>query len=301
MPAKGQKINRRRFIPNAKPGYQGVTVADPVITALAAKAPKAKTPLPPADDSPPKAPSILAAAIEASGDAPQPIFAPKGILAIERLGDTDHLADDFTLFTPEQRKFWKGAKARHRRITDDDKRKFVQELSRLPSVAAAAKSSGFAIRTWYCLRTRDPGFKAEWDSAIEAGVPVVEHAAMVRAFHGVERPIFQNGQRVGSELVMSDRLAEVLLRSYKPEKYSEKLMVAGQVNGTINHVHHLSPALEALAGKVLELGAPTIEGTALPTDQPPDLVAAVMGRLTGPPKPLDVVTVDHNTANNEGE
>jgi len=299
-PKKKRTIKKRpRRVPNPQPGFEGYRLADPVLADLASKAPRKPVEAsqaleqPAPDRKPPLSATILASAAEAE---PTPdYFVPKGILAIEHLGDTKHLADDFTTFTPEQRKFWRGAKNKHRRIKDADKRAFIDELNRLPSVAGAAKKSGFTVRSWYCLRARDKSFAAEWDAAIEAGIPALEHAAMVRAFHGVERPIFQNGQRVGSELVMSDRLAEVLLRAHKPERYSEKLMVAGQVNGTVRHVHELSPATADLVRSIAGMGAPkVVDGTAERVNVPAistaaGLVEQMLGKAAGAQKAQDVV------------
>lgn len=245
---KPRRRNRKRprRIPNAAPGLERATVPDE--------------------------PRAIAQNIAAPDD-PAP-YVPKGILAIENLRSESELAEDVTGLTPQQRRWWRHG-GRTRRIKPEDKAKFLASLSRLPSVAAAAQSSGFTVRSWYCLRARDAAFAAEWDAAIDAGVPKLEHAAMIRAFHGTERPIFQNGKHVASELVVSDRLAEVLLRAHRPERYSEKLMVAGQVNGTVRHVHELAPATADLVRSIAGVGAPAIvDGTAEKVSEPRQITAA---------------------------
>ena len=110
---------------------------------------------------------------------------------------------------------------------------------------------------------------------------------------------------------MIDRLAEVLLRTHKPERYSEKLMVAGQVNGRVDHVHHLAPATVELVRSIAGVGAPAaIDGAAEKVGEPRQITAAgivseMLGRggreATKASDPQDVAMSSATKPGDEGE
>lgn len=213
------------------------------------------------------------------------------------------LAEDLSGLDAKQRRYWKGAAARYRRMDAAAKAKFIKALAQWPDLQAAATSAGFTVRSFQYQRARDPAFAAAWEDALKASLPAVERAARIRAFEGTLEPIVQNGRVVAHRRVYSDRLAELTLRKLDPAGYSEKMMVSQQVNGTINHVHSLSPALQALAEKVTGLGAPVIEARRVdePSRAPADLVAEIVGRRIEAPKPQDVVPEPVNQGDDPAE
>lgn len=230
QPKKKRTIKKRpRRIPNARPGFEALAIPDE--------------------------PRPIAPGVALDGNAvvvAQPYIPPAPVI-LGTLGSD--LAEDLTGLTPKQRRWWKGAASRHKRIDDAAKARYLASLAQWPDFAMAAASGGFSARSFELLRAREPEFDAAAKAAARSSVPKVEHAARLRAFEGTLDPIVQNGQVVAYRRVFSDRLAELTLRKLDPEGYSEKLMVAGQVNGTVHHVHHLSPALESLAGKMLGIGS----------------------------------------------
>ena len=270
---KRRNKRRARRIPNARPGFEAHSVPDE-------------------PNKPP--PAVLAAGVTFDGHAVTIAADPPEVdrdqaqarAVPSALSIPKRSHEDITGLTPRQRKWWRHGSGKHRRITDAHKRKFLASLAKFPDVVTAAACTGFTRRSWQFLRARDPEFAAEWDAAIKAGLPVLERAMMVRGFEGTLEPVTGNGQVIAYKRVYSDRMAELIARKYDPQSFSEKLMVAGHVNGTVHHVHHLSPALETLAGRMLGLSAdPAASSPALPAP-----VAAGVGSLLQQLKPQDVAS-----------
>lgn len=88
-------------------------------------------------------------------------------------------------------------------MTDNRKKKFLEELSKAQSVSAAARSCAVSRTALYNLRENDSEFAAAWDDAIEQGVDALEDEAVRRA------------------LSSSDTLMIFLLKGARPEKYRE--------------------------------------------------------------------------------
>lgn len=198
---------------------------------------------------------------------------------------------------------WARYGQRVRPITDEAKAAFLRSLQRVPNVADAARASGWSIRSWFRVRERDPAFAKAWADAVRAGVQVIEAIAAKRAFEGVDEPVYQQGVLVGYKRVFSDRMAELLLRAHDPARFSEKVMVAGNVSATLKVEHSLSPALEEMFKRVVgergsgqAIAAPTVEATAeLVSSTPADLVnAAMVGRAKSKALTQDVAVVGRN-------
>ena len=100
---------------------------------------------------------------------------------------------------------------------------FIDVLRASPNVSAAARAAGIARQTAYEARETDPGFKAEWDDAIEESVDELEAAAFTRA-KGIEIPIVnKQGEIVGHRVEASDPLAIFLLKAHRRVKYGTKI------------------------------------------------------------------------------
>lgn len=97
---------------------------------------------------------------------------------------------------------------------------------------AAAKITRTTYHRW---RQANPEFAARADEAISVGFGALEAAAMKRAFEGWERPIYHQGEQVGSETLYSDRLAEFMLKVNGPDKYriTNKNEVSGPNGGPV--------------------------------------------------------------------
>lgn len=106
-------------------------------------------------------------------------------------------------FTP-----WRGRNHNPRGWTAARQLGFIRTLTRCGSARAAAASVGKSVRSAYLLRDK-PGaasFAAAWDQAAIAGRSNAIQAAIERALHGEEVPVFRRGRRVGTQVKHNDRL-----------------------------------------------------------------------------------------------
>lgn len=74
----------------------------------------------------------------------------------------------------------------------------------------------------YSLKAQDPVFAKRLEEAKDLGVAAWEDEATRRAFHGWDKPVYQQGLQVGVEKMYSDPLAMFLLKGAKPDKYKER-------------------------------------------------------------------------------
>lgn len=90
---------------------------------------------------------------------------------------------------------------------------FLRALAGTHNVAEAARSVGMSRQSAYRLRARLKGqpFDIAWEAAFQHGYDALHQAALERALHGVEVPVFHNGQQVGSYRKYDERLTCFLL------------------------------------------------------------------------------------------
>jgi hypothetical protein len=103
---------------------------------------------------------------------------------------------------------------------------FLHHLGRTGSVTLAAARAGLKRRMLYRLKAADEGFAGRWDEALNLGVERLQDDAMRRALEGTERPVYRNGQKVGSVQQFDNRLLQFLLKAHRPETYSERAKAA---------------------------------------------------------------------------
>ena len=96
----------------------------------------------------------------------------------------------------------------HARMAD-----FLRALVASHSVAEAARSVGMSRQSAYRLRARLKGqpFDIAWEAAFQHGYDELAQAALERALHGTEVPVFQKGELVGSYRRYDERLTCFLL------------------------------------------------------------------------------------------
>jgi hypothetical protein len=97
---------------------------------------------------------------------------------------------------------------------------FLAELAHGASVTAAAEYAGVSRAMVFRWRRDDPEFAQRWDEAVQMGVDRLEDEAHRRAVHGVARPVYQGGARVGEIREYSDTLLLAILRGKRPEVYA---------------------------------------------------------------------------------
>lgn len=134
---------------------------------------------------------------------------------------------------------------------------FLSAYSELALISPAAKAADVSHSTVLAWEKGDPAFAAQMQVAREEAYDKLEREAMRRATQGVERPVFQGGQWVGSEQVYSDTLMTLLLKGNRPRKFRENISaeLSGVNGGAIEHQQvftDLDDHERAVLRKVLE-------------------------------------------------
>lgn len=90
---------------------------------------------------------------------------------------------------------------------------FLRMLAATHNVAEAARSVGMSRQSAYRLRARLKGqpFDIAWEAAFQHAYDELAQVALDRALHGVEVPVFHNGEQVGSYRRYDERLTCFLL------------------------------------------------------------------------------------------
>jgi hypothetical protein len=108
------------------------------------------------------------------------------------------------------------------RRTSTREAEFLDALAAGWSVKKAAEAIGIARRTAYDWKKENEDFAKRWDDAAEAGTDLLEDEAVRRAVEGVPRPVFYQGQIVGSIQEYSDFLLMAQLKARRRKKYSDR-------------------------------------------------------------------------------
>ena len=90
------------------------------------------------------------------------------------------------------------------------------------NVARACARSRFSRNAAYQWRAADPGFARKWAAAVEMGTDALEDEAVRRAHEGTERPVYHQGEQVGTVRVYSDTLMILMLKARRPNRYKER-------------------------------------------------------------------------------
>lgn len=104
---------------------------------------------------------------------------------------------------------------------------FLADFAVYGNVSQAARVAKVTRQTVYAHREADPEFLAAMDDAQEQASDVLELEARRRAVEGVQKPVFQRGELVGTIREYSDTLLVVLLKANRPDKFKER--------GTMEH------------------------------------------------------------------
>jgi hypothetical protein len=111
--------------------------------------------------------------------------------------------------------------------TPEKETAFMVALSETCNVTRACKAVGIARQTAYDRYEADAEFKKRWDKAKALGVEAVEDECHRRAYEGLDKPVFYQGEVCGTIREYSDTLAIFLLKAHKPEKYRERYEHSG--------------------------------------------------------------------------
>lgn len=140
-------------------------------------------------------------------------LAPAPVAAEPALADTPLPALTSTDGTPHPR---------HDAITPERQRVFLEAFAATGSVTEAARQAGASRQAFYTLRHREPTgpFATAWESASDRATHRLADVAYERAIEGVEEPVFQRGEQVGTRRRYNDRLLMALLRVRNPAHYA---------------------------------------------------------------------------------
>lgn len=120
-------------------------------------------------------------------------------------------------------------------IVHPKKRAFLLAYAQLGTITHAARAAQIARRTHYdwLEEVDEEGkpteqaerYRAALDDAHQQGCENLEREAIRRAVDGVDEPVYQKGERVGTIRKYSDVLLIFMLKGAKPEKYRERFEV----------------------------------------------------------------------------
>ena len=90
---------------------------------------------------------------------------------------------------------------------------FLRALGATHCVASAARSVGMSRQSAYRLRARLKGqpFDIAWEAAFQHRYDALHQVALERALHGVEVPVFNMGEQIGTRRHFDERLTVHLL------------------------------------------------------------------------------------------
>ena len=103
---------------------------------------------------------------------------------------------------------------------------FFHHLGRTGSVTVAANRAQLRRSTLYERRQDDEEFAERWARALDLGVERLQDNApsftMNRALNGTPKPVWRNGQEVGSVRQFDNRLLQFLLKAHRPDLYGDR-------------------------------------------------------------------------------
>ncbi len=165
-------------------------------------------------------------------------------------------------------------RARHDGWTPERQVEFIEALAETACVTQAAAAVGLSATAAYNLRRRPEAqaFRLAWDAALDMGVRRLADAALSRAVHGVPRPIFYQGERIGEWRHYDERLTMFILRLRDPVRFGDWR------NGREAVQHFDGPAL-TLARMANLASDAAYDGEDRGTPAPPDphMLAAALG------------------------
>ena len=106
-----------------------------------------------------------------------------------------------------------------------EQRAFLDALAESANVTWACKAAKIPRRTAYEWREADPKFAKAWEEAVDLGTDALEDEAIRRGHAGVDKPVYQGGEKVGVVREYSDTLLIFMLKARRPEKFKERAQI----------------------------------------------------------------------------
>lgn len=101
-------------------------------------------------------------------------------------------------------------------------KKFFDGIEAGYGVGLAARQAGYGRTSVYNYRNEDPEFAEQWDEAKENYIEELEAEADRRAIEGIEKDVYYQGRKVGTQREYSDALLMFRLKAMAPERYRDR-------------------------------------------------------------------------------
>jgi len=111
------------------------------------------------------------------------------------------------------------------KFTDDRKEEFLNFLRKNGNITISAHNVGVCYGTIKLHQRNSPEFDEAVEQAILESVGYAESEIQRRAFEGVEKGVYYQGKKVGTEKQYSDTLALRWLEAYNPSRWSPRSSV----------------------------------------------------------------------------
>jgi hypothetical protein len=108
---------------------------------------------------------------------------------------------------------------------------FLAHLAETGILTDAAAAAGVDRSNVWRRRQSDPEFNAACDEAIDMAADKLEREARRRAIEGVEEPVYQGGQLIGTRTVYSDSLLALLLKGRRKRVFADRTELTGADGG----------------------------------------------------------------------
>lgn len=119
--------------------------------------------------------------------------------------------------------------ARKSNRTPEKDQEFIDLIASGSTVVDACKCVGYGYTQAYEYRKQDEAFDSAWTDADEAAVQRMEKEADRRALEGTLKPVFYQGEEVGTIREFSDTLLIFRLKAKRPDVYRERTDVSGTI------------------------------------------------------------------------
>lgn len=110
---------------------------------------------------------------------------------------------------------------------------FLAHLAETGILTDASEAAGIDRSNVWRRRHSDPEFAKACDEALDMAADKLEREARRRAIEGVEEPVYQGGQLVGTRTVYSDTLLALLLKGRRKKVFAERIEQTGADGGPV--------------------------------------------------------------------
>ncbi len=116
-------------------------------------------------------------------------------------------------------------------IHKPNQRKFLAAYSEMGNITRATEEADISRQTHYNWMSQDPEYAEAFKKAERLAADKLEEEARRRAVEGIEEPVYQGGELVGSKMKYSDTLLIFLLKGNKPDKFADRQKVEQENTG----------------------------------------------------------------------